>query len=687
MNHATRTSREERVLVLAPTPADATLSRTILVEAGFLCEVCVDLASLCRDLEQGAGAIVLTEEVLAASDSNCLVEAIEKQPDWSDLPILLLADSGADSPLSVWAMDLLGNLTILERPVRVTTLVSALRTALKARRRQYELRSHMETLRTQNERLRLLWEATAVLFSADDPDTMLRGLFNKIGEHLRLDVYFNFVVDDSGDALRLASCAGIPEEQVRALGRLEFGQAICGTVAAQHEPIVATYIQQSQEPMVQLVKSLGIRAYACNPLLFGDRLLGTLSFASRRRDEFKEDELEFLETISRYVTVAYERLRLINRLREADRRKDEFLATLAHELRNPLAPIRTGFQILRMAQGDRALAEQARAVMERQMQQLVRLIDDLLDVSRITRNKLELRKERVELERVVQHAVETSKPLIESAGHELTVRLPPEPMFLNADVIRLAQVLSNLLNNAAKYTEPGGKIWLTAERQGSDAVVSVRDTGVGIPSEMLPKVFEMFTQVDRSLERSQGGLGLGLSIVKHLAEMHGGSVEARSDGYGKGSEFQLRLPLALLRLAPPPGDACGDSEQTGRLCKVLVVDDNRGAAEMLEMMLRIMGHDTRTAHDGVQAVEAAATFLPDIVLLDIGLPKLNGYEVARRIREQPWGKSMTLIALTGWGQEDDKRKSMEAGFDHHLVKPVDPTFLEKLLARACPAPS
>ncbi len=541
-----------------------------------------------------------------------------------------------------------------------------------------------EALRKQAGRQRLLWEAAAVLMTTADADAMLRTLFAKIGPDLGLDAYFNFMVNDTGDALRLVSCMGIPEQTARSIERLEFGQAVCGAVAQSRQPIVATHIQQSDDPRVQLVKSFGIRVYACNPLLAGDRLLGSLSFASRSRDQLDADEVEFLQTICRYVAVAYERLRLVEQLKEADRKKDEFLATLAHELRNPLAPLRNGLQILRLTGEDREATENACLVMERQVKQLVRLVDDLLDVSRITRNKLKLRKERMELAVAVRQAVEISRPLIEAASHHLTVTLPAEPIPLDADAARLAQVFSNLLNNAAKYTERGGRIWLTVERQGSEAVVRVKDTGIGIPADSLPHLFEMFTQIDRSLERSQGGLGIGLTLVKRLTEMHGGTVEVHSDGPDRGSEFTVRLPVANVRpAAPQEPNSAGDRTAASRQLKILVVDDNVDSATSLSMMLRIHGHDVRTAHDGVQAVEMAEAFRPDAVLLDIGLPKRNGYEAARCIRQQPWGKPMRLIALTGWGQEEDRRRSKEAGFDRHLVKPVDPAVLETLLVELC----
>jgi signal transduction histidine kinase/CheY-like chemotaxis protein len=510
---------------------------------------------------------------------------------------------------------------------------------------------------------------------------MLRRLFAKIAPHFGLDTFFNFMVNEAGDALRLEACAGIPEEEARKITRLEFGQAVCGTVALHRQLLVATNIQQSDDPKVQLVKGYGIRAYACNPLLAGGRLLGTLSFASRTRDQFEPGEVEFLETISHYVTVAYERLRLIGQLREADRKKDEFLATLAHELRNPLAPIRNALQILRLADGNKEAVVKVRSIMERQLQQMVRLVDDLLDASRISRNKLILRKERVGLDAVLQNAVEVSRPLIEASGHELTVAVPQEPLFLDADPTRLAQVFVNLLNNAAKYTNRGGHIRLTVEREGSDVVVAVADTGIGIPADMLPRVFEMFTQVDRSLERSQGGLGIGLSLVKKLVEMHGGSVEARSDGPGKGSRFAVRLPV-VLSLAHETQRVEGGGDQAGRpgRRRILVVDDNRDSAESLALMLRMMGNEVFTAHDGLEAVEAAGNFRPDVVLLDLGMPKMNGYAAARCIRQQAWGRNMVLVALTGWGQEEDRRKSKEAGFDHHLVKPVEASTLERLLA-------
>lgn len=379
------------------------------------------------------------------------------------------------------------------------------------------------------------------------------------------------------------------------------------------------------------------------------------------------------------MTDITERRQAEEALREADQRKDQFLAMLAHELRNPLAPIRNAVYILRHKGSLDLELHWCRDVIDRQVAQMTRLLDDLLEVSRITQGKLELRKEWVDLNAIVQRALETSRPLLEAAGHQLTVAPPATPLLLEADPVRLAQVFSNLLNNAAKYTESGGHIWFTAERSDGEARVSVKDTGIGIPADQLLSIFEPFMQMDRSLGRSQGGLGIGLTLAQQLVRMHAGRIEAHSAGVGQGSEFVIWLPLA--NAAPATITADLDAGQVGapRRRRVLVVDDNEDAATSLSMLLEVTGHETQTAYDGVEALAAAATFRPDVVLLDLGMPKLNGYEAARWLREQPWGKHMTLIAVTGWGQESDQRRTQEAGFDHHLVKPVDPAMLENLL--------
>jgi len=369
------------------------------------------------------------------------------------------------------------------------------------------------------------------------------------------------------------------------------------------------------------------------------------------------------------------------KLRDADRTKDEFLATLAHELRNPLAPIRNSLEMLKWESGNVELLNQARETMERQMAHMVRLIDDLLDVSRISRNKLVLKKELVDVAAVIHQAVEACQPQFDCFHHEFILNLPPEPIYLYGDSTRLTQVIGNLLTNACKYSERSGKIWLTVEREVADVKIIVQDIGIGIPPEMLDKVFDMFTQIDRSLERSDGGLGIGLSLVKRLVELHGGTVSAYSEGLGHGSKFTVRLPCEIGQpgiesLAQAPDIARAKS--AGR--RILVVDDNRDSAITLALLLKITGNETKTAFDGLAAIETAEAFRPQVILLDIGLPKMNGNDTCREIRKQPWGKDILILALTGWGQEEDRRKTAEAGFDDHLVKPVDHVALNKLIS-------
>ncbi len=369
-------------------------------------------------------------------------------------------------------------------------------------------------------------------------------------------------------------------------------------------------------------------------------------------------------------------------LLDADRRKDEFLAMLAHELRNPLAPIRNATQVLKVTGADDPRQRWAHDVIERQTQHITRLVDDLLDVSRITQGMIALRRERVEMATVLERAIETNRPLAEARGQELRVTLPPSPLQVDGDQTRLVQVMANLINNAIKFSDEGGQITVAATREGANAVVRVIDKGIGIPGELMPRIFELFAQADRSLDRSQGGLGIGLTLVRLLVDLHGGSVEVRSDGAGLGSEFVVRLPLAVAEevtaAAPAAGTNVAAGQDRGSL-RVLVVEDNLDSAEMLSMMLSLNGYQTEIAHDGAAALEATPRFLPQVVLCDIGLPGMNGYEVAQQLRARNTDGQPTLIALSGYGRDEDRRRAADAGFDHHLVKPVEPEALFALL--------
>jgi len=530
-------STAQQVAILTPTGKDAALTTAALAKAGIQSIICPDMACVERAMAAGVGALLVAEEALGAASLQTLAAALANQPPWSDLPILLLARYGVDSGAVDQALRVLGNVTLIERPVRPATLVSTVQAALKARRRQHE-----------------------------------------VGEHLA--------------------------QQARTNAELE-------------------------------------------------------------------------ESIR-------ERSRVEDALRDADRRKDEFLATLAHELRNPLAPIRNSLHILRLTGGgaDRdTVAAQVCEMIERQVGHLVRLVDDLMEVSRITRGQVELRLESVDIASVLQGAVEITGPIVDAARHQLSVTVPTEPLVVSGDAVRLSQVFANLLNNAAKYMNDRGQISIGARRVGDEVVVSVRDTGVGIAAEMLPHIFKMFTQVDRSKRQAQGGLGIGLTLVRTLVELHGGRVEARSDGLDQGSEFLVSLPLVTQAgniqrpQAAPRATALPHH-------RVLVVDDNQDAGRSLGHLLRILGAEVQVVHDGQAALDLLNSYRPTIVLLDIGMPIMDGYEVARRIRENPTCRDCQLIALTGWGQEEDRRRSSEAGFDHHLVKPADVGMLRSIFAAA-----
>jgi two-component system, sensor histidine kinase len=506
--------RDRRVLLLPLTDRDAKTSRDVFQKAGIEVDICDNFDALLDELARGAAAIAIAEERLPKADSARLAAVLQAQPPWSDLPVLLLTRWGADSETAGNAVRTLGNVTLLERPVRISTLVSAFRTALRARGRQYQIRGHLD-----------------------------------------------------------------------------------------------------------------------------------------------------------------ERERAAEALRGLDQRKDEFLATLGHELRNPLAPLLTGLQLLRLSGDDRQTIERVRATMERQVGHLIRLVDDLLEISRITRGIIDVRRGPIDLGTLLRVALDTTRSVIESAGHELVVSIPAEPIAIEGDSVRLTQVFANLLTNAAKYTNPGGRIELSAQQVGDHAVVRVRDNGIGILPKHLDSVFEMFMQVDRSSRHSQGGLGIGLTLARSLVAMHGGQIRAHSKGPGTGSEFVVTLPTLARSDIAPQADTVPAALPPRR---VLVVDDNRDAADTLSTLLRALGVTVEIAYSGRAALDAVASFSPDTVLLDIGMPDMDGYETSRRIRAK-YANEVQLVALTGWGQDEDLRQSRAAGFDHHLVKPPDIERLREIL--------
>jgi PAS domain S-box-containing protein len=431
---------------------------------------------------------------------------------------------------------------------------------------------------------------------------------------------------------------------------------------------------------------LPVRSYLAIPVVGrSGEVLGGLFFGHSAAGVFTDRHERLVVGVAAQAAVAIDNARLYERLQDQDKRKDDFLALLAHELRNPLAPLRNGLQALALAGDNPVAVGQVREMMDRQLTSLIRLVDDLLDVSRVTRNKLDLRRARVRLADVVRTAVETARPPIDAAGHELTVTLPADPVELDADPVRLAQVFSNLLTNSAKYTPTGGRITLSASVRplpapGSPVIeVEVTDTGIGIPAEALVRIFDMFSQVDRADDRQSGGLGIGLALVKGLTEMHGGTVTAASPGPGRGSTFTVRFPAAGAVPGGPAAATEPDRPPAPPARRVLVVDDHRDGADSMATILGLLGDEVHTARDGLEAVAVAERVRPDIVLMDIGMPRLNGLDATRRIREQPWGRDMIVIAMTGWGQPDDRERTKAAGFDGHLVKPVGLEDLQRLM--------
>jgi PAS domain S-box-containing protein len=444
-----------------------------------------------------------------------------------------------------------------------------------------------------------------------------------------------------------------------------------------HELLQATFPRPLEEINAELTQKGNWEGELVHRCKDGSSLVVASHWALHRGDEGKP--VHVLEA-NNDITEAYHlREQLRQRAEElavANRAREEFLAMLSHELRNPLAPILNAVHVMRMIRLENPILQQSLSMIERQMRQMGRLVDDLLDMARLTRGKVHLRKEPVEMSVLVDRSVETIRTLAQERRHQVTLNLPNDPVWIDADPVRAEQILVNLLTNAVKYSEPGGQIWATVQREGDQAIVRVKDTGVGITPDLLPRVFDLFSQVERPIDRSQGGLGLGLAVSRMLVEMHGGTVEAHSEGPGKGSEFIVRLPMGS-----GPGAAVPELPATprqGQAMRLLVVDDNVDAADSLALFLRLYGHEVRTAHNGPDALKQAAAFRPAVVFLDIGLPGMDGYEVARRLRAAGAPRCL-LVALTGYGHEADREKSRAAGFDYHLVKPADPASVEELL--------
>jgi PAS domain S-box-containing protein len=549
--------------------------------------------------------------------------------------------------------------------------------------------------------LRLLAESGTILSSSLDYDATLKNVARLAVNALSDYCFFDLLHD--GEIKRVAWAHKDPEKELgmSAIGRFVPDKRndrfpVAKTLASGKTEFVPRVDEawlravSSSPEHYQHMRAMDCYSWMTVPVMVKGRTLGALTFCRSGTGEryFTDADRELAEELGRRAGLAVQNAllhqeleRSAEELRQADRRKDEFLAVLAHELRNPLAPLRNGLKIIQMARKEGYTAARAREMMERQLQQMVRLIDDLMDISRVTENRLALRRETVDLAAVIKSAEEISRPAIEKSGQTLAVSLPPEPIYLYADPMRLAQVFSNLLNNSAKHSGRGAHIALSAAREDADVLIKVKDDGIGIPPEMLTRVFEPFTQVNGSLERAGGGLGIGLTLVQQLVRMHDGSVEARSEGRGKGSEFVVRLQVEAAPSKPrvAPADDT-ETPRAARSLRVLVADDNEDAANSLGALLRMMGHDARVAYDGEEAIELAELFRPEVLLLDIGMPKMNGHDVAREVRGRPWGGNATLIALTGYGQAEDKRRTRDAGFDHHIVKPADINALERLIA-------
>ncbi|EKU82150.1 hypothetical protein HMPREF9710_02598 [Massilia timonae CCUG 45783] len=542
-------------------------------------------------------------------------------------------------------------------------------------------------IRSQQERLRLLdviGEATRL---ADEPQAIMEHSTRLLGEYLKVTrvAYADLEPDNDRFTIRhdwrvegAISTVGVYSLDLfgsRATSNLRIGRTLM---------IDDVDRELTADDGANMFNQIGIKAIICCPLVKQGRLVAMMAVHQERPRTWSADDVALVETVVDRCWAHIERVRSMEALREADRRKSEFLATLAHELRNPLAPIRNALELLRLSGDKPAMLERVRGTMERQVDQMVHLINDLLDIARISSGKMVLQIERVDMQSVIASAVETSLPLIEAGGHELALDLPDAAIWVDVDTVRLSQVLSNLLSNASKYTPQHGRIGISARISGDAVVIDVSDTGIGIATHDLERVFDMFSQAPHSIGISKGGLGIGLSLVRRLVSLHGGSVSASSAGAGHGSTFTIRLPCMSaapagtpVSVAEPPGVAANAVQ-----LRILVADDNADAADTLSLVLREKGHEVHVAYGGEDAVRMGTSIVPDLVFLDPGMPHIDGYETARALRALPALAEARLVALTGWGAQEDRARTRAAGFDAHLLKPAMPEALDAVLASA-----
>jgi PAS domain S-box-containing protein len=627
-----------RVLILPHTRRDGDVTCALFERSGLTCQVLERAAKLATEIERAVGAVVLTDAAFSDRDIERFLVVLERQPAWSDVPVVLLTQAGIESPETARLRGALKNVTLLNRPTSVRTLLSSVQAALRGRARQYQIRDQMQRLRETEEAVRIR-ERQLHTLADNSPDILTR--FDSALRH----VFVNKA------AVRTTGFVG-KDFIGRTSREIGLPQELCDV----------------WERSVREVFSVGeVRnvefTYSGPPQ--------RRHYTSALVPEFAPGgQVETVLCVTRDVT---ERKNAEDALRLADRRKDEFLAMLAHELRNPLAPIRNASELLERTLPGDDRTQGTVAIVKRQVAHLTRLVDDLLDVSRITQGRIELQRRPLEVAAIIAQALESVDPLLREKRHRVLLDSSYPPLYVNADNARLAQCFINVLTNAAKYTDPGGKIGIAVREEDGSAVVTVSDNGVGISAELLPRIFDLFVQSERSLDRSQGGLGIGLSVVQRLIEMHDGRVSVSSEGQGCGSTFVIRLPLTT-----PAAATAGDRPaRQAPPRRVLVVDDNQDAAQSLAQILSLNGHTAESVFGPEAALERLAAFRPEVVLLDIGLPRMDGYELARRIRGGEC--QVQLIALTGYGQREDIERAAAAGFDAHLVKPVDFSALDRIL--------